>query len=169
MKFVAFIVSVAAIITFIMRANHNSSSENIASAILRIGNGTLNVDVADTDEERSLGLSKRDFLEEGNGMLFVFEEEGYHGIWMKEMIFPIDIVWLDKNKIVVHKEENVSPATFPKAFYPSQPSLYVLETSAHFLNDVNVKIGTPAEFCFGWLECLYNKSKLDNKLYSKAR
>jgi uncharacterized protein len=67
----------------------------------------------------------------------VFDREGYQGFWMKEMNFPIDIVWLNKDKKIVHIEHNVSPDTYPKIFNPNnefnnEKSLYVLETNANF-------------------------------------
>jgi len=63
-------------------------------------------------------------------MLFVFENPGIHGIWMKDMKFPIDIIWLDKDMSVISKELNVSPDTYPQVFYPSREAYYVLEVKA---------------------------------------
>ena len=113
--------------------------ENIK--IVKINNVVLNIEVADTDEERTQGLSGREKLEEGTGMLFVFEKEGYYGIWMKDMKFSIDIIWLDKNKKIVQIEKNVSPETYPRVFQPFNLNLYVLEVSVGFLSKNNIKIG----------------------------
>ena len=108
---------------------------------LKIGETTLNIEVANTDAERMQGLSGRNGLEENEGLLFVFDNEGYYGFWMKDMKFPIDMVWLDKNKQIIYIENNVSPATYPQVFNPPTPSLYVLEVSAGFLSKNNIKIG----------------------------
>lgn len=124
------------------------SSEQVlqTSKILKISNITLNVEVADTDMERTRGLSGKERLDENDGMLFVFDKEGYYGIWMKDMNFPIDIAWLDKDKKIAHMEENVLPETYPKVFNSPIPSLYVLEVSAEFLGKNNIKIGDLVAF-----------------------
>ena len=96
----------------------------------------LPVEIADTPEKREQGLSGRESLPEGSGMLFIFENPATYGFWMKEMRFPIDIVWLsgevgsstDPIK-VIDIERNVQPNTFPHIFYPPVPVKYVLETN----------------------------------------
>lgn len=112
---------------------------------LTIGNTTIQVEIADTDAERTLGLSGRESLAENTGLLFVFETEGYHGIWMKEMNFPIDIAWLDKNKKIIHIEHNVAPETYPKVFNPPSPDLFVLETNAGVFQKFNIGVGDTAQ------------------------
>ncbi len=114
--------------------------------ILKIGGITLNIDIVNTEAEREKGLSGREGLEENEGMLFVFEKEGYYGFWMKDMKFAIDIVWLDKNKKIVHVEKNVSPETYPKVFNSPIPNLYVLETPVGFLVKNNIQIGDLVAF-----------------------
>ena len=96
---------------------------------LTIGEKTLNIEVADTDDERMQGLSDRDSLPRGSGMLFIFEKPGVHGFWMKDMRFPIDIVWLDESYKVVDIARSMSPNSFPHVFYPPRPVKYVLETN----------------------------------------
>ena len=99
----------------------------------------------DDDSERERGLSGRESLEREKVMLFVFEEETYPGIWMKDMAFPIDIAWIDKNGAIVHIERNVSPKTFPKVFFPPAKSLYVLEANAGFFESHGLKVGSFVE------------------------
>jgi len=118
---------------------------------IKINDIFLNVEIADTDKERIKGLSGRKNLEENKGLLFVFDTEGYHGIWMKEMNFNIDIAWLDKNKKIIHIEKNVSPNTYPKVFYSfdkDKPTLdlYVLETNANFFEKADIEVEDLAEF-----------------------
>jgi uncharacterized membrane protein (UPF0127 family) len=62
-------------------------------------------------------------------MLFIFEEEEVHSFWMKNMRFPIDILWLDKEKRIVHLESRVPPcAADPCPTYtPGRPAVFVLE------------------------------------------
>ena len=85
------------------------------------------VQVADSSDERRLGLSGQDALNNDEAMLFIFDEPGMHGFWMKDMRFSIDIIWIDENLRVVHLEENVSPSSYPESFIPSVDAKYVLE------------------------------------------
>lgn len=95
----------------------------------------------DTATGRQNGLSHRRPLSSDEGMLFVFEKEGFYGFWMKDMLFSIDIIWIDANLKIVHIENNVSPQTYPKVFRPTSKSLYVLEILAGQSEISNIKIG----------------------------
>ena len=98
---------------------------------IRTNGQSYNVLVSDDFEKRVLGLSNRTNLPEGiDGMLFIFPKSDTHGIWMKDMNFNIDILWLDDNFNVVDQRLNVSPDTYPESFTPSAPALYVLELPA---------------------------------------
>lgn len=88
------------------------------------------VELANTPEKRERGLSSRDLLETGHGLLFIFDTPGTYGFWMKDMRFPIDIVWIDENWQIIAVERNVSPETFPQIFTPEKPIRYALELNA---------------------------------------
>lgn len=139
MKWFMFILIIVALFAILSRIG--ASTE-----ILRVGNTTINIQVADSDQERMQGLSGREGLAQNEGLLFVFEKEGYHGFWMKDMNFAIDMAWIDKDKKIIHIESDVSPDSYPKVFSPNFPSLYVLETKANFLKNAGIKIGDLAEF-----------------------
>lgn len=96
------------------------------------GSTTIAVEVADTHLSRRQGLSGRTTLPAGTGMLFAFEQEGDWGIWMKDMQFPIDIIWMDSAGAVITVAADVSPATYPNSFYPERPARYVLEVPAGY-------------------------------------
>jgi uncharacterized membrane protein (UPF0127 family) len=89
----------------------------------------VTAELAVTDEERQQGLMFRDKIEESQGMLFVFEAEDIHAFWMKNMKFPIDILWLDNQKRIVHMEAGVPPCTADPcpSYVPKAPAMYVLE------------------------------------------
>lgn len=105
------------------------------------GTSTIVVDLAVTQDEKRNGLSGRYFLDDDKGLLFVYEKPSYPAIWMKEMLFPIDIVWLDRSFNVVHVRENASPTTYPQPFRPDLPAMYVLELNAGYLKAHGVSIG----------------------------
>src|SRR6056297_2901227 len=65
-------------------------------------------DVALTNEDREQGLSGVKYMGDNEGMLFIFEEEKKHGIWMKDMRIPIDILWI-KDEVIVDVDEHVMP------------------------------------------------------------
>lgn len=111
-----------------------------------VGERSYVVEVRDSDAERSKGLSGHKPLLENEGMLFVFEKEGNYGFWMKDMLFPIDIIWIDKNFVVNHIESEVSPETYPKVFYPMGIIMYVLEVSSGQASSSNIKIGDAVKF-----------------------
>ena len=99
---------------------------------ITVGSTAVLVEVASTDFERQQGLSGRDELKGGSGMLFVFDTEGAWGIWMKDMHFALDIIWADSAGTVVTVAHDVTPNTYPQAFYPGTPARYVLEVPTGF-------------------------------------
>jgi uncharacterized membrane protein (UPF0127 family) len=92
----------------------------------------LQAEVMVDDEDRAMGLMFRASLPADRGLLFVFEESGFHGFWMKNCKFPIDMVWLDEGRRVVHVAEKVPPcAAEPCPVYaPMQRARYVVELNA---------------------------------------
>jgi uncharacterized protein len=115
-----------------------------------IVNGVVLVaDIAATDEQRTKGLSVKDSLAENEAMLFVLDNEGEHTFWMKNMKFPIDIIWIDTDKTVVHIEHNLQPCSselFCPTYKPNDESLYVLETVGGFAERHDIVKGTIVEF-----------------------
>ncbi len=115
---------------------------NPSRKLIQVGSAEITVEVADTLELQTRGLSGRDSLQEGEGMLFVFAEEGTHGIWMKDMRFSIDIAWAASDGTILTIEESVSPATYPESFYATTPQArYVLEVPAGYFKRVGVAVG----------------------------
>lgn len=106
----------------------------------------LRIAIADTPESRRLGLSHLPALKEKHGLLFVFPKSDLHGIWMKDMRFPIDIIWFDENLRVVDLYENASPDTYPKTFHPKTPARYVLEVNAGFAEKYDIGAGSTAKW-----------------------
>lgn len=123
--------------TVLPPAAQSMPSNDASSVIARIGpdlvivNNTLfRVSVASTEEKRRRGLSGQSRLAVNEGMLFIFDQPGRYGFWMKEMLFPIDIIWLDADFQPVHLVENATPESYPVSFYPPQPAKYALEVAA---------------------------------------
>ncbi len=106
-----------------------------------LGSKALNVTVADEQSERIQGLSSVTSLGDFNGKLFIFDTDDKHGIWMKDMLFPIDIIWIDKNLTVIDIAENVDPSTYPRVYASKEPARFVLEVNAFFVSTTKVAIG----------------------------
>jgi uncharacterized membrane protein (UPF0127 family) len=109
----------------------------------------LVADIAETNEQRTKGLSVKDSLNENEAMLFVFSTSREHSFWMKGMKFPIDIIWIDEDKEVVHIEHSLEPCIpdeFCQPYKPDRNSLYVLETIAGFAQKYNVTENTYVDF-----------------------
>lgn len=108
----------------------------------------LQVELMVKDEDRAMGLMFRPDLPQDRGLLFVFEEAGFHGIWMKNCRFPIDIVWLDATGRVVHLAEAVPPcAKEPCPVYqPMRKAVYVVELNAGQARREKAAVGAELKF-----------------------
>lgn len=126
---------------FLINAGSKCSGENI-----KIKNYTLCADLVDSSSERLKGLSGREYLDKNEAMLFVFDSSDKHGIWMKDMLISLDILWLNINKEITHIEKRVSPDTYPEAFFPPVPSKYVIEVAAGLSDELGINIGDKLEW-----------------------
>lgn len=116
-----------------------------AGTEVHIGSAVVKVEVENTPAARELGLSGRSSLAEGSGMLFVFEQEGAHGFWMKDMSFAIDIIFAKTDGRIVTIAHDATPESYtanpPVVFYPSEPALYVLEVPAGYAAEHGIEEG----------------------------
>ncbi len=88
------------------------------------------VQIANTEALRVKGLSGTKNLPQNTVMFFDFDKEGYYGIWMKDMLINIDIVFLDKDYNVINFYDDISPNTYPTIYYPESPAMYVIEMAS---------------------------------------
>ncbi len=109
--------------------------------IAHVGNVPIKVEIVDSDAERIKGLSGRKQMEETEGMLFVFDTTDRHRMWMKDMLFPIDIIWISEDLTVVSIDAAVSPDTYPRTFSPAQPVRYAIETPARYAETFGIIVG----------------------------
>jgi uncharacterized membrane protein (UPF0127 family) len=111
--------------------------------LLSIGETSVKVEVADTIGKQRQGLSGRAPLGSDHGMLFVMATPDRHAFVMRDMKFPLDIVWIRDNKVVdisldvPHPVNNEKPATVQ----PSEPANLVLEVNAGWTRMHQIKIG----------------------------
>ena len=117
-----------------------------ATTTVRAPGGDIQVEIADTPTKRELGLSGRALLNSNTGMLFIFENPGSYFFWMKDMRFPIDIVWINVDREVVGIDSNISPDTYPKTFNSSEKVQFVLELNAGDASKFGIATGTTLKF-----------------------
>jgi uncharacterized membrane protein (UPF0127 family) len=125
-------------------AEVSNSDENYVE--INIPNGLsvrVDVDIADTDVERSRGLSGRKLLGDYEGMLFVYEGEVDNPFWMKDMLIPLDIIFIDNGNIIVDIKEKQQPCSnsYCPSLYPNESYQYVLEVNSGFCEENGIEKG----------------------------
>ncbi len=120
-----------------------NSSTTLATTRVEIGGVLLNVEIASTSADQQRGLSYRDSMAPDHGMLFVFQQAGMWGFWMKDMRFSLDIIWFDSQRTVVFMEQDLPPCTPQECpiFTPTENAMYVLEVNAGFVQAHGVSLG----------------------------
>ncbi len=114
---------------------------------LRIKGITVDVEFAGTPQERARGLMFRKSLSDKSGMLFLFDKEDKHSFWMKNMNFPLDIIWISKDRKIVDIMKGVSPCGDScVSLTPGQEAQYVLEVNAGFADKYLIAPGDEVSF-----------------------
>ncbi len=116
-----------------------SRDKIIVGRTIVVGDCRFNIEIAETPKVRRKGLSDRNSLCVDCGMFFKFSREGKYGFWMKDMRFPIDLLWL-KDEEVVGFEKDFSEKS-RRTVFPSKPINQVLELNAGKIDKCKIKIG----------------------------
>jgi hypothetical protein len=138
---------VALFVTFLFLIPKKHDIAEITS--VQIGGQNVKVDLALTALAQEQGLSGRMSLAENQGMLFVFDTPGKYDFWMKDMNFPIDMIWLGEDMHIVYIKKDARPELYPETYGPSASDgnvKYVLEVSDGFADKNNLKVGDIAIF-----------------------
>ena len=92
----------------------------------------VKVEIAADEETRAQGLMFRDRVREGTGMLFFFTATEEHSFWMKNTLIPLDMIWIDEQKRIVHVKSDVPPCKADPCpgYAPGVPARYILEVGA---------------------------------------
>lgn len=121
----------------------NTVSEGVRYII--IAGQSIKVDLALTPAEQNQGLSGRSALLEDEGMLFVFDTPGKYSFWMKDMNFPIDMIWIGEDKKIIYVKKDARPELYPETYGPDTDASYVLEVVSGFADKHNLQIGDSVE------------------------
>ncbi len=134
------IIILLALIAFLRMDNSNAGT----GYSLSLDKKEINILLADTQEKRVHGLSDRKSLPKNTVMLFVFDGMENYKIWMKDMLFSLDVIWLDEKFKIIHIEENLTPKSYPNTFGPSDSEakvIYIIEANGGFVQKYNLKVG----------------------------
>jgi len=103
----------------------------------------IEVELAETDYQQAMGLSFRENLDPGKGMLFIFSTPGIYQFWMKNTLIPLDMVWIDSSGRVVYIEENAQPCQpdYCPTIDPGKIAKYVLEVNGGVTSQIGLEEG----------------------------
>jgi len=113
---------------------------------VKLRDATLHAQLADTTAARTQGLSGKACLSADQAMLFAFDRPGDYCFWMKNMNFPIDMVWLNEDREVTHMVSDALPSSYPHDFCPPTASTYVLELRAGSVKRLELAEGDSVRF-----------------------
>ncbi len=145
---VLLLILIAGIITLATKAKTEDSKVEItprktcSTFIVKDASGKedcVSLETADNDAERMQGLSGREKLDSNKGMVFVFDEPGKHCMWMKDMRFSLDMVWLDDGKKITEVKKDLNPESYPEEFCAQ--GKYVIEINAGTADRSGLKAG----------------------------
>ena len=108
----------------------------------------VSVEIASDDPTREQGLMFRDRLAEDHGMIFFFVETGEYPFWMKNTLIPLDMIWIDAGRRIVHIAHDVPPCKADPCpnYPPNAPAKYVLEVAAGVAAKHHLKDGDALRF-----------------------
>lgn len=131
------------------QAGTDSSTAGLISITLP-GGTLIHAEIADTARKRAEGLMYRDHLDKNRGMLFMFDEAQPWTFWMKNTKIPLDIIWMNERRQIVHIESNVPICTRTddgcRQYKPNEPALYVLELGGGMAEQFKLQKGATLRF-----------------------
>ena len=139
----AVIIGIVGVLT--IPADSKLAEVKFPRGTIKLDNKVLDVQIAETDAQKTRGLMFQNELPDDQGMIFVFGQEQVVPIWMLNMQFPLDIIWFDGNGNVIHIEKNVPPcksaletATCTVQNADGKNAKYVLEVTAGFADKFQI-------------------------------
>ena len=114
-----------------------------STPVVLLDDQRLVVEVADSPDTQTQGLSNRPSLPENTGMLFVFSDYRQRNFWMKEMQFPIDMIWISDTRVVGIEKNVPTPTSSQLLIYTSPEAVnYVVEVNAGWADRHGISVGS---------------------------
>jgi uncharacterized protein len=108
---------------------------------------TFKLLVAKSEEDRQIGLSKYHRLPQDTGMIFIFDKPAIYSFWMKNMNFPIDILYINGDRIVtIYKNQKPESSGNPPVLNPKEEVDKVLEINAGLSDKYKIQEGDKVDF-----------------------
>jgi uncharacterized protein len=106
---------------------------------VKVAGHSLKAEVAATDAEREKGLMFREKMGANEGMVFVFDEPGYHGMWMRNTLLPLSVAFIDKDGTILNILD-MEPRT-DDVHASAGPARYAIETNKGWFAAKKIKAG----------------------------
>jgi uncharacterized protein len=114
------------------------------------GGVIIQVEIANTMKKRAEGLMYREHLPKDRGMLFTFDQAQPWVFWMKNTKIPLDIIWMNDKKQIIHIARNVPICTRTDdgcpQYQPNDPAMYVLELGGGEAERLKLEKGSHLQF-----------------------
>ena len=142
-------LSVLAVTALAAGITPSTADEGVVPVVMPNG-VTIQAELADTPQKRAKGLMYRETLARDRGMLFTFAEAQPWTFWMKNTRIPLDIVWMDGKKRIIHVERNVpvchrTDDGCPQ-YQPNENAMFVLELPAGMADTLKLQRGLSLKF-----------------------
>lgn len=138
-KKITFLFIFGSLFIFVGGYTYIQKEKERCEAFVRFEEAFLCVEIADTEQKKARGLSFRKGLEKNGGMLFIFDENTFPRMWMKDMKFALDFIWMDSEGVVIDIDENVTPDTYPQTVNAPTATPFVLEVSTGFVKEYGIE------------------------------
>jgi uncharacterized protein len=140
---------IMSVMAVVVRIAPSSAEEGLVPVVTPNG-FTIKAELADTPQKRAKGLMYRETLARDRGMLFTFAEAQPWTFWMKNTRIPLDILWMDGKKRIVHVERNVpichrTDEGCPQ-YQPNESAMYVLELPGGMADTLKLQRGMSLTF-----------------------
>jgi uncharacterized membrane protein (UPF0127 family) len=156
---VAIVVAVAVVVAVALAAGGSDKSKKTAINVpnlpcgqyrsdkeVKIGSQIIHAEIPRDTKAQLQGLGGRPCILPNQGMLFISSTPGRLPIWMKDMQFPIDVVWITADRKVAAIEVDFQPSTYPEVRGSQIPAKYVLELKSNRSRELHMDIGTSVDF-----------------------
>jgi uncharacterized membrane protein (UPF0127 family) len=147
--FVGLIVLLIVFSDVFVTNTENATNEQLAVVTFFPANSTsvvVTCEVASSHEERLMGLMLRGELPVDKGMLFVYESPHNVSFWMKNVLIPLDIIFLDENGTVINVEEADIEINVPdeelKRYFSASPAKWIVEINQGLCKLYDIDVGT---------------------------
>ncbi len=105
----------------------------------------IDIEVADNEKKRMQGLMYRKSMDDGKGMLFIFQNSELQSFWMKNTLIPLDIMYVSEDKEIVKIYKNTTPLS-EKSLPSGKKAKYVVEVAGGFCDRYGVTEGDKIDF-----------------------